>query len=198
MTKYTEYSMEDFSAYTLDVDKWPASMNKKYKKWRESLGSLDEIRQRSYEDWLNIARALETFWEQDQFPIRFFYEIAIEEDIIDTTRIIEIAFRQVHTVALVEQVNELHRENEHLHERLRALGHGSVPVGYKTKSSVPDRVIEKANKVFEQYQSGEVKARSTMKHSYDCIEVGINYRLLDRGNGFELMSHEDYNRLIDK
>ncbi|MDK9739335.1 hypothetical protein KI655_18735 [Vibrio sp. D404a] len=199
MSRYTNYSECDFTAYTFDSeDQWPASKNKKYKKWRENLGSIDDMRSRVYEDWLNIARVFDDFWELEQFGMRLFYELSIEENIIDTTRLLEISFRQVHCQFLIHQVNDLAEENDRLRARLAALGDGTVPIGYRAYSPMPEHIIEKANKMMEQYKNGETKARSTIKHDYKSIEVGRSYRLLDRGSGFELMTHEDYNQIIDQ
>lgn len=63
---------------------------------------------------------------------------------------------------------------------------------------IPQRIVAKANGVLNNYHQGNIKARKTKRLGYLSLEVTREYRLLNTGKSWELMSHELYNRKIDK
>lgn len=62
----------------------------------------------------------------------------------------------------------------------------------------PKHIIKQANEVLALLEQNKVKPRLTKKHRYLVLEVGRRYRLVNRGLEWELMSHETYNKKIDK
>ncbi|MBY7699336.1 ParE family toxin-like protein [Vibrio harveyi] len=74
--------------------------------------------------------------------------------------------------------------------------HKSKPVGYRLLGRIPDDIIKRANGTFNKYKNGEIHPRITKKNNYLVLNVGRDWRMLNRGTGFELMSHERYNNLI--
>lgn len=68
----------------------------------------------------------------------------------------------------------------------------------KVAKNIPQQVVNKAKQVLNQYENGDIHARSISGgKKYLCLEVGHRYRLLNRGNKWELLSHEAYNSKKD-
>lgn len=62
----------------------------------------------------------------------------------------------------------------------------------------PRYIEKKAEEVIESFENGDVKPKKTKKYNYLVLDVGKRYRLINKGKGWELMSHEEYNKKIDK
>lgn len=60
----------------------------------------------------------------------------------------------------------------------------------------PKNIQERADDLLKQFEAGILHARKSHKCKYLVIEVTRSYRLLNRGNKWELMSHETYNKKI--
>jgi len=61
------------------------------------------------------------------------------------------------------------------------------------------KAIKKAKAMLMQLEQGAIHARKTHKFSYRVLEVHRGLRLLERIPGvFELLTHEAYNKLVDK
>ena len=61
---------------------------------------------------------------------------------------------------------------------------------------IPTKIVTKANELIRKYENNEIHARKSHKCAYKVLEVTLRYRLLNKGKGWELMSHERYNREI--
>lgn len=62
----------------------------------------------------------------------------------------------------------------------------------------PKHIEQQANEILSLLECNKVKPRLTKKYRYEVLEVGRRYRLVNKGLGWELMSHETYNKKIDK
>ncbi|EEZ85498.1 hypothetical protein VME_45600 [Vibrio harveyi 1DA3] len=78
----------------------------------------------------------------------------------------------------------------------KKITHKVKPLGYRLLGRIPDEIINRANGTFNKYKNNEIHPRITKKNNYLVLNVGRDWRLLNRGAGFELMSHERYNNLI--
>ncbi|WP_445662739.1 ParE family toxin-like protein [Enterobacter huaxiensis] len=65
---------------------------------------------------------------------------------------------------------------------------------------IPDHIIQKAEALVADHARGLCHPRRTYKHKYLTLEIGVHYRLLSRDDGecWELMTHEEYNKAINK
>lgn len=65
---------------------------------------------------------------------------------------------------------------------------------------IPNKIQQKADVVLTKYRQGLVNPRKTSRHGYYVLNVGLDWRLLskDGGKSFELMSHEKYNKQVDR
>ena len=63
---------------------------------------------------------------------------------------------------------------------------------------IPTKIVNNALEILELYIKGEILARKSNKHSYLILNVGRNYRLINKGKKWELITHQEYNKSIDK
>lgn len=71
-----------------------------------------------------------------------------------------------------------------------------IEIHKKVKSP---QVIKKAQEMLKLLESNDIRARKTFKFKYRVLEVQKDFRLLERIPGtFELLTHETYNKLVDK
>ena len=78
----------------------------------------------------------------------------------------------------------------------KTITHKVKPIGFRLLGRIPDDIVKRANGTFNKHKNGEIHPRITKKNNYLVLNVGRDWRLLNRGTGFELMSHERYNSLI--
>ncbi|MGL4252939.1 MAG: hypothetical protein ACRCR2_02620 [Fusobacteriaceae bacterium] len=62
----------------------------------------------------------------------------------------------------------------------------------------PLDIVKRAEIIIERYNRKEIHAKTLHGKKYKSLAVGKHYRLLNRGKEWELMSHSDYNRRIDR
>lgn len=63
---------------------------------------------------------------------------------------------------------------------------------------IPSKIVNIALDILSLYLTGEIKARKTYRYKYLSLKVNRNYRLLYRKDKWLLLSHEDYNKLLDR
>ncbi|MEC5345169.1 hypothetical protein ABRZ24_21505 [Brenneria populi] len=68
-----------------------------------------------------------------------------------------------------------------------------------SQNKAPLWISEKANILLRQVCTGRVTPRRTHGKKYQTLRVNKRWRLLSRdGTSWELLTHNDYNNLIDK
>lgn len=63
---------------------------------------------------------------------------------------------------------------------------------------VPSKVKDKALKVLEGFAKGSIKARLSYGKKFKTLVVNPSWRLIDKGAGWMLVSHNEYDKIIDK
>lgn len=63
---------------------------------------------------------------------------------------------------------------------------------------IPAKAVEQAHQILLDYLDGKVSARKTHGKKHVVLSVGREYRLVNKGNYWELMNHNKYNKFIDK
>lgn len=63
---------------------------------------------------------------------------------------------------------------------------------------IPAKAVNQAESILKAYLAGECKARKTHGKKYIVLSVGREFRLVNKGNYWELMNHNKYNKFIDK
>ncbi|CDT53104.1 hypothetical protein VCR15J2_390044 [Vibrio coralliirubri] len=198
MKRYNNHCRDDGLSKKLAPESWKAADGKRYKQWKASLGEPSEFEERTYPEWIEMFEQLESLFYLEQFTGRLFHEVMLDLEMVQPVRTLALAARHVQANVMIDELNKRCDLVTELQGKLRALGVGSISVGYIADNSIPDKQIDKANKIIEQLKSGEIQPRKTGKHGYMSIQVGNKYRLLNKGDGYELLSHECYNRVIDE
>ncbi|WP_456072984.1 ParE family toxin-like protein [Enterovibrio calviensis] len=71
-------------------------------------------------------------------------------------------------------------------------------VNVRVRKGTPIYVIECAETTLHSHLNGIIRARLTKQHKHKCLNVGRNYRLLNKRGKWYLLPHEIYNNEIKK
>lgn len=63
---------------------------------------------------------------------------------------------------------------------------------------VQDKVLDKAIRMIKYYSTGEIKARKLNCGYFEVLDVTHRDRIVIKDNKFNLMSHEQYNKFIER
>ncbi|WP_206771043.1 hypothetical protein [Vibrio owensii] len=64
---------------------------------------------------------------------------------------------------------------------------------FEVEGRIPEKIINKAIGALK-----NKRPRLSTNHRYKIIDVTPNYRLINRGLGYVLMTHQRYNRVVGK